>query len=72
MSSVSLISSAASELMTDVSFTTTVAGKNYSASVTYSNGEYVASDPNLAGAEASGSSVMAAENSLSERIDILV
>jgi hypothetical protein len=64
--------SQASQLMTNTSFSTTVNGKSYSADVTYSNGEYVASDPNLSGAQASGSSVQAAENNLTTRIDILV
>lgn len=68
----SLQASAASQLMSDVAFSTTVNGKTYSAEVTYSNGEYVASDPNLSGAEATGSSLQAAENNLSTRIDVLV
>lgn len=77
MASVSLVSAAsvtaaaASELMTDVAFSTSVGGKTYSGDVTYSGGEYVASDPSLAGAEATGSSLQSAENNLSARIDIL-
>ncbi len=77
MSSISLLTSAASTAaatasdLTNIAFSTTVAGKTYNAYVTYSNGEYVASDPGVAGAEASGSSVEAAENSLSMRIDAL-
>jgi len=63
---------AVSQLMTDVSFSTTVGGKTYSADVTYSNGEYVADDSNLSGAEATGSSLQAAENNLTARIDVLV
>lgn len=72
ISSISSVASAASQLMTDTAFSTTVNGKNYSGNVTYSNGEYVASDPNLAGAAATGSSVAAAENNLTSRIDELV
>jgi hypothetical protein len=75
MASVSLTSMTAStvnELMSNTAFSTTVNGKNYSGSVSYSNGEYVASDPGLAGAEATGSSELAAENNLSTRIDELV
>jgi hypothetical protein len=75
MASVSLTSATAStvsELMSNTAFSTTVNGKNYSGSVSYSNGEYVASDPGLSGAEATGSSELAAENNLSTRIDELV
>jgi acetylornithine/succinyldiaminopimelate/putrescine aminotransferase len=64
--------SAVSQLMTDASFSTTVGGKTYSADVTYSNGQYVADDSNLPGAEATGSSLQAAENNLTARIDVLV
>jgi hypothetical protein len=52
------------------SYSTTVAGKQYSGSVEESQGEYTASVSGLA--SASGSSAMAAENSLSQRIDELV
>ena len=75
MTGISLTSTTAStvnELMSDASFSTTVNGNNYSGSVSYSNGEYVASDPSLAGAEATGSSEIAAENNLATRIDELV
>lgn len=68
----SLSASSVSQLMSETSFSTTIAGKTYSADVTYSNGEYVADDSKVAGAEASGSSVQAAENNLTERIDVLV
>ncbi len=71
-STASISASTASQLMTDTSFSTTVNGKTYSADVSYSNGEYVASDPNLSGAEATGSSLQAAENNLTTRIDVLV
>jgi hypothetical protein len=72
ISAVSSVAASASQLMAEASFSTTVNGKSYSGSVSYSNGEYVASDPDLAGASASGSSEMAAENSLATRIDELV
>ena len=72
ISSVTAAASAASQLMAETSFSTTVNGKSYSASVSYSDGEYVASDPGLSGAEATGSSEMAAENNLATRIDELV
>lgn len=69
MSSISALT--ASELMTDTSVSTTVGGKTYSANVSYANGEYVASDPSLPGAEASASSLQAAENDITMRIDVL-
>lgn len=79
MGSISLIASAASlsvstvsQLMSDVSFSTTVNGKTYNADVTQSNGEYVAADPDLSGAEATGSSLQDAENNLSTRIEVIV
>lgn len=70
-STASISAATASQLMTDVAFSTTVDGKSYSASVSYSNGEYVASDPGLSGAEATGTSLQSAENNLTTRIDIL-
>jgi hypothetical protein len=63
---------AVAELVVDVGFSTTVAGKTYVADVTYSGGEYIAEDANLSGAVATGSSVTAAENNLAARIDVLV
>ena len=69
MSGISL--STASQLMQDTSFTTTVKGKTYTGSVSFSDGEYVASDPKLPGASASGSSVQSAETALGTRIDVL-
>ncbi|MGA7708793.1 MAG: hypothetical protein WCD77_13465 [Acidobacteriaceae bacterium] len=53
-------------------YSDTVGGKSYSGSVAESNGEYVASVPNLPGASASGSSVQSAENNLNTVIDALV
>lgn len=53
-------------------YSATVGGKNYSGSVEQSGGVYSASVPNLPGASASGSSVQAAENNLTLRIDTLV
>jgi hypothetical protein len=54
------------------SYSTTVAGKQYSGSVQESNGEYTASVSGLAGASASGSSITAAENNLTTRINEIV
>ena len=53
-------------------YSDTVGGKSYSGSVAESNGEYVASVPNLPGASANGSSVQSAENNLNTVIDALV
>jgi hypothetical protein len=67
-----LAASQVTELITDVGFSTVVHGKTYAADVTYSNGEYVATDGNISGATASGNSVVEAENNLINRIDELV
>jgi hypothetical protein len=56
----------------ETSFTTTVAGTEYSASVAESSGSYEASVSSLPGATASGTSLIAAENNLTIRIDELV
>jgi hypothetical protein len=72
LSTATLTAAAVNELVVDVGFSTTVGGKTYVADVTYSGGEYIAEDGNLSGAVATGNSVVAAENNLSARIDILV
>jgi len=72
LSAASLTASAVNELMVDVGFSTTIAGKTYSADVTYSNSEYLASDANVIGAEATGTNLNTAENNLINRIDELV
>jgi hypothetical protein len=63
---------AVSELMVDVRFSTTIAGIAYNADVTYSAGEYIAADPGLSGAVATGNSLVTAEDNLTTRIDALV
>ena len=72
LSAAKLTVAAVNELVVDVGYSTTVAGKTYVADVTYTNGEYVAEDANLAGAVATGNSVVSAENNLTARIDVLV
>ena len=72
LSAASLTASEVSRLMVDVGFSATVAGKTYSADVTYSNSEYLAHDAGLIGAEATGTSMTAAENNLINRIDEIV
>jgi hypothetical protein len=71
-STASLAASTATNLAVDVGFTTTVAGKTYDAGVTYSGSEYIAVDPSVNGAMATGESVTSAESNLSTRIDALV
>jgi hypothetical protein len=72
ISGAGLSTSQLTQLLTDVGFSAVINGKTYSAGVAYSNGEYVATAGNISGATASGSSVQAAENNLTNRIDILV
>jgi len=62
----------AAALASATAYTTTVGGTQYSGSVQQTDGEYVASIPNLPGATATGSSLQAAENNLDARIDELV
>jgi hypothetical protein len=70
LSAASLSASNISELlMTDVAISTTIGGKTYTADVISSDGEFVASDPNLAGAQATGPNLQAAENNEIARID---
>ena len=63
--------SAAAASLVSQTYSTTVAGKSYSASIQESNGEYVISVPNLPGATATASSAQAAENALNIKIDVL-
>jgi hypothetical protein len=65
-------SAAVQEMDQATSYSTTVAGKQYSGSVDESDGEYTASISNLSGASATGSSIQAAENSLDTRINEIV
>ena len=53
-------------------YSVTVGGTQYAGSVQEQNGSYVASVPNVSGATATGNSMIAAENSLTTRIDELV
>lgn len=70
-SAASLTPAELSELQASVAFSTRVGDKTYVADVAYSNGVYVANDPNISGAEATGSSRVAAEDGFSARIDVL-
>jgi len=58
--------------MQATSYSTTVAGVQYSGSVQESGGEYTASIANLSGATATGSSEQAAEDNLNAKIDEIV
>jgi hypothetical protein len=60
------------EVTVDVGFTTTLKGTTYDADVTFTNGQYIAEDAKILGAEATGTSVPLAENNLIDRIDTLV
>jgi len=62
----------ARERTVDVGFTATLDGKTYDADVTFSNGQYIAADPDILGAKAAGDSVALAESNLISRIDTLV
>jgi predicted RNase H-like HicB family nuclease len=55
-------------------YSTTVGGQQYAGTIEQSNGEYTVSVPNIPGpgANASGTSEMAAENNLDTVIDELV
>jgi len=53
-------------------YSTTVVGKQYSGSVEQTGSQYTVSIPNLPGATASGSSILAAENNLTSKIDLMV
>lgn len=67
-----LSASALDQLTVDVGFSTRVLGQTYSAEVTYSNSEYLATDAHIIGAEATGTSLPSAESNLITRIDELV
>jgi predicted RNase H-like HicB family nuclease len=54
------------------SYSTTVGGTQYAASVEEQGGSYVASVPNVGGATAPGATLIEAENNLAVRIDELV
>jgi predicted RNase H-like HicB family nuclease len=58
--------------VTAADYSTTAGGKSYAATVEESDGEYTASVPGLAGATATGSSIVSAEMNLTTRVDELV
>jgi hypothetical protein len=53
------------------SFSATVAGKTYPASVSFSSGEYVVKDPAFYGVEGTGSDEQTAEEDFLNRLDFL-
>ncbi len=69
------ISPAAAEktagMFLDVVYSTSVAGKDYSSSIEQTDGEYVASVPNLPLATATGSTIEETESNLGRVIDTL-
>jgi hypothetical protein len=70
-SEASAVSTAAS-ILESSTYSTSVAGKSYSANISQANGTYTLSVPNLPGASVSGSSLSVAESALSIKIDTLV
>jgi len=66
----SAVSTATATLAT-TTYSTTAGGKNYSANVSESKGTYTLSVPNVPGGTVTGTSLTAAEEALSIRIDIL-
>jgi hypothetical protein len=70
-SAASALSTAAS-ILESSTYSTSVAGKSYSANISQANGTYTLSVPNLPGASVSGSSLSVAESALSIKIDTLV
>jgi hypothetical protein len=65
-------SSAAVSPESPLPFSTRVGGKDYSAEVIRAGEQYIAKEPEIFGAEASGTSRQAAEEALAARIDCLV
>jgi hypothetical protein len=63
--------SSAGLLAQSVIYTPNVDGKTYTADLSLSAGEYVATIPNLPNISASGSSLVLAENNLDARISLL-
>jgi hypothetical protein len=53
-------------------YSASVAGKTYSADISLSAGEYVATVPDLPGVSATGSTLIEAENNLGTSIDLQV
>jgi hypothetical protein len=53
-------------------YSTTVGGKSYSADVSLSSGQYVATVPDLPGVSATGNTLLSAESNLNTRINVLV
>ena len=72
LSGAALPATPSTQHLTDVGFSAVINGKTYSAGVAYWDGAYVATDGNITGATAGGSSIEAAENNLTNRIDIMV
>jgi hypothetical protein len=63
--------STATAILESSTYSTSVAGKSYSANISQANGTYTLSVPNLPGASVSGSSLSLAESALNIKIDTL-
>jgi hypothetical protein len=53
-------------------YSASVAGKTYPANISVSDGEYVATVPQLPGVSASGNSLLSAETNLESRLSLIV
>jgi hypothetical protein len=78
VSSISAIASTATQaqssadlLAQSTTYSASVGGKNYTADISESSGEYVATVPNLPGVSASGSTLQAVENNLNASISVV-
>ena len=63
---------AATLLAQSTLYSTTAGGKSYSADVSLSSGQYVATVPDLPGVSATGNTLLSAESHLNARINMLV
>jgi hypothetical protein len=64
--------STATSILESSIYSTSFAGKSYSANISQADGTYTLSVPNLPDSTVSGSTLSAAENALNMKIDILV
>jgi hypothetical protein len=62
----------ASLLAQSTLYSASVGGKSYPASINLSDGQYVATIPQLPGVHAQGNTLLAAEHNLNARISVLV
>jgi hypothetical protein len=63
--------STADLLAQSTTYSASVGGKDYTADINLSSGQYIATVPELPGVSASGNTLQAAENNLDARISVL-